>query len=1448
MTPTTPRKSRWRRRFVGSAVALLALSATYFILTSSWVVGKIVLSGLGSSLGGTATADSVSWGYDGTVTLTHPRVRAPGVPSEAGTVFQADRVHANFSFRALFAGKQPVTSVTLDSPILRISQSADDGSINLAALTPARGNATGRPATTAGEIPALTLRGGIIELGEHLTQPSAHPGQPVYTALRRLNVDGDVIQAPGADGESVISFRQTQGPGVPASGGGLSVEGRVSHEGVTLNVSGIKLSDLSADAVPSRIRENFRQLRLTGETSAASFAYYFSGGYEATLGLADVSVTLPIAAAPYEDDDGNMVPLPPGAEGKLLRMEHVHGVTTFSDKGATAKLEGRIADLPYTVDITVSGSDAESPFTCRLTTKAFELKEHPEIVLFAPGIVRKRLKQFSNPTGLVDADVTLTRASKSGEITVQGTLDLKNGTAAFERFPYQFQNVSAHAVFDESRLVLDPITGEAPGGVRLNATTVVGPLTDDAGVDVKVSVTNLPVDDRLREALKNRGKIVTELFNKEAYERLVAEGLVISPARAEELKRQLAALRAIPRPSDDEQKLAIQTGAALEAPVFEPGGIATVNVGVQRKVGPESIWNDQVSVHFEKVAVIPEAFPFPMVGADVTMAKNDFEVTVSGGLYHGLRGGEARIAAKADLEKFDDPQAPFVPDVEISGIGVPMDPLLLFAIPSAENLSPNGRPLRELISRMNISGKGNADAKVYLLPDGRPGYDIKINLAGALASPHAPNAQARLSLSEITGSVDIGQDALAIDLRLLAATAGADPAQSPSPAHVKSQVRYGKGAETGTKVDLDATSKGADAGLNVEDMVAMFSPEAAETIGTYRSNYQLGGKADIEFHLSNAADGHGTQFYADIAHLKSLAFDAAGARVSLDSERGLVRLTQANSASTMDFREFETAMSCNGSPAGRVAANGMISTSGGPAGDSSFFLSLTGSQLASPAIRGGLRNFGPVAISEWVTAANASGVFDLSLSLTPKADSPLTWSTSGAFTPHTFAATMNKVPVSTSISAGAIEFNDNAGSVRGLLVEAPAWKARLDGGWTRSRAGEVAAQTTVGIDAASLTPDLRELLPQAVRDLLASLAVNCGGPVKSDNASLSFVVDGSGNLQAFKTGGTVAVHGMNLDPGIAITQCIGAIDFSAQRASAAAPIEFQVLGQSEVLAAAGVSMGNARIRFDSGPDGEVLIPHISADCHGGRVTGSGTIRGGERSPREFEVQLKGSNIRFASVMSDWQKSRKQPVTPDPSPDPHAADESRGVLDFGLTLGGEVNKPDTRRGRGTASVAGGRVMSIPMVVPLVRVSNLELPLDEKMDFAQADFFFRGQRIEFERAWISSPGVEIYGFGAAMWPDMAIDLRVRTKARNRIPIISGVMESIRNELVTARVSGTLGDPVVTVESLGGTTRLVKGLFGDEPTDQERRLQQIADMAARDPRHSREAKSDPPATAPK
>ncbi len=141
----------------------------------------------------------------------------------------------------------------------------------------------------------------------------------------------------------------------------------------------------------------------------------------------------------------------------------------------------------------------------------------------------------------------------------------------------------------------------------------------------------------------------------------------------------------------------------------------------------------------------------------------------------------------------------------------------------------------------------------------------------------------------------------------------------------------------------------------------------------------------------------------------------------------------------------------------------------------------------------------------------------------------------------------------------------------------------------------------------------------------------------------------------------------------------------------------------------------------------------------------------------------------------------------------ASTENRGLLDANLSLTGRSATSTRARAcadpvqpapgsDGTRSCAAGLIHS--------SLSSLQAPVSEPIDFAAEAF------IE-DRSSASRPfgGVEVgldQGSGTMTLPDLGLDLTFTTVVLRDVSLLTEIFERVRNELVTARVGGTLYDP--------------------------------------------------------
>lgn len=1366
----------------------------WFLATDSFLTRWVVMSQLGARVGGQARATGVSLSRDGTLAMENVEIRAPGVPGEGGVIFRAQRIVVHLELRTLLSGSPRLDTITLDQPLARLSQSLDDGSVNVAALTPEK--SAGGPI----EIPRMIVRDGVIELGEHSKgSGGGAPSAPVFTSLRRIPVEGEVERSRDESGRMDIAFHELDQNGQPLAGpGGLQVEGSLSKDAVTIDLGVLDLADWPAAAMPRPLRKTYESLNLQGRVYDAQLTYEFSGNVEAKASLSGVAVTLPVEARSEKPGEAG----PP----RRLRMQDVRGTLAIRNSGLSADVDGLLEELPYHVELEYKGTSADAPFTGLMRCTDFTLGKNPEILRFAPDKVRERLAQFSDPTGVLDAEIHLDRGAPKGgtpsDIVVTGSLNFRKTTAAFTRFPYRFYNMSGVVRFSESEVVIEDIKGEAPGGVTMSARVVVAPPNDDAAVDVDVTVNNLPVDDALREAMKERVALIDAVFSRAQYRKLVDKGYIAGPGGE---------------------------GESRERPRFELGGRANVHTHVYSPPGKESPWHDKVEIDLLDAGLLTDKVPYPVLAKGLHIVKDDERITVSGGTLTGPKGGQIRLHADADINALLKPETPAVPDLELSATDLPLDAMLLDAIPHTAGLERVG--LVDRLRKLNLRGLINLAAKLHNKNDDVD-YRVQVDASQCLAAPLGPDGAPRVAWRDIDGSVDASPEQVTADL-----TGRVNPPDRGPPSgrtRVKATYRAGT-----LEAAIDATQ--LDLALPIEDIIDPLAPQAAAQVAGLRASRHPAGSLDGHLEVLSPPDAP-VRLVATITKTSDASAMMENGRVGISLNQGTIGVSMPQGPDAPAKLTFDAAAGTStfdAQPAGSFLVSGGLRVDGRPDEEGrSVSLKLTDARFDCGLLRMAAQDAGVHGATDFFDSARPRGVFDLDLSLSSTPDRS-GWNARGSLSPKSLTLAFDGVDVQWPQMSGRLEFDGESGRIDHIVAKAPSWEARLDGSFVREASGTTRLEAAGSVNADSLTPDLVAVLPKVLRTAASDLSVGITGQLSIPEIQVRLAMDPQGAISDLTVDGNSQVRGLTIEPGVNIDRAEGAIDFSAQR-SPGTPVSYELFGVLPAARVGGVDVTGARVRVAGTPDGRVIVPQFSADCHGGKITGDATVSASagetQNAPlapggvhgREYQVSVRASGVRFASLLQDWK------ALPAASREPSSAepDRSRGELDANVTLAGVIGDAASRRGRGSGAIAGGTVLTLPLIVPLVRVSNLELPVDEPLDFANAEFFIQGPYVNFEQLSVFSKSVQITGFGTLEWPGMQLDMRFRPKARNRIPLVTSLVESVRDELLAAQVQGTLAQPEVEMKTLSGTTRFVGRIFGESPTEQQQRLDRIEKEAENSP----------------
>jgi hypothetical protein len=269
--------------------------------------------------------------------------------------------------------------------------------------------------------------------------------------------------------------------------------------------------------------------------------------------------------------------------------------------------------------------------------------------------------------------------------------------------------------------------------------------------------------------------------------------------------------------------------------------------------------------------------------------------------------------------------------------------------------------------------------------------------------------------------------------------------------------------------------------------------------------------------------------------------------------------------------------------------------------------------------------------------------------------------------------------------SGQIEVDGGAGILRNLRAEAQDWSLTADGAWESSLDGVVSLRTQLVGNAASLTPDLRAMLPADLRETLESLALKVGGPLRMEDATLSLSRGTDPALDSTKFSGTFAFADAALEAGVSITDLNGSLEATYQKQPGDPAPQYTIDASGAQFRIGGIWLTDGHAQIRNGPRrGDVQVPQASGECYAGRFTARADViktTDEPEAPRRFTSVVQFAGVRLNPLLSDLTEAMKQGASHDPSDIPPAdeasrEDFSRGLMDAEFSMTGIVGHPAT----------------------------------------------------------------------------------------------------------------------------------------------------------------------------
>lgn len=1331
------------------------------------------------------------------------RLRVPGTAGPEGEFFSAPRVAVRVKLLSLLGGAPQVSNVVLSRPMLLISQ-GPDARLNIQDLAGSRGTGQVRE-----RIPSIEVRNGLIRLAEHDAT-----GLTDLASIRAVGQFTGQPQTPGLYTFSLIELAE-RASGTAQPSVRMQVEGQINVRSLEgwVNLRGVDLTQWGTRSAPSTWRELWIQLALRGSIEEATLAFSEEAGPTATFRLEGVDLNIPIPADEAEDVSDGEYALPRDEETRLLRLLGVTGSISFARSGIISNMSGSMGGLPCDVSFRTDGLTLVSGIDCKIRSTHFRVVEQPELLLFAPEYVRRLFYRFSGPTADVSGVIEIKRGppveGEAAPLRISGALTFENGSAQYAKFPYPITRMSGTVNFDPNEIDIVAINGRGPTGAGFLASGRIAPPNETAGVDLLITLVDAPIDAPFIEAIPEARKpLFTAIFNEAAYEELLRKGLVMPGDRhaamqderqRTELDRRLAERRGEPAEAIEAYRQQIaELDRSLAIPVFDLAGRANVSVGVHRPVGDDESFAIGITVDVAKAGIVPRAFPYPTIARNVRIEIEESHAAAEAPDLQGLTGAVGSLLVHV---AYDQRQGgSYEPRIEIDVERMPVDTYLIAAIgaretvadigpedPAAPDLAPS-----HVLERLGL--QGNLACRALIGPDATGEMVFRADavlmdlssrpLGGGLELTGINGElvidQHNVQIQSVSGKIGEGTFDLSLDVRYPDDRRGVAP-----------------------EVTGAGVVNGLDLSLDVESMIGALLPAQAAQTRALRDRFNFGGDIDLSILLTPAQYGTALPDYlVRIESARELTFDLLDGRAAIYGQAGTVSLR----ASTLSLRGFRGVMRFDEQAVGRVYVEGDWPL-GEPTARHVLDVRLDDLDLVSSLSRRVLDRVDP-RMSESKEAYRVEGICDVGARFVHEVRRPpmrSAWIEPKRFAFVVDGARVEFPEVTGRLTAGA----DGQGSIRGLRARAPHWSIGVDGSWFNDRE-RLALDIGLEMEGAGLPSELLAMIPSGVRSSLEAIELGLDGGFALRDARLTLERPSAdaGAHSLFR--GHVDIEGAKLRPVVQIDGLNGTATIEVEEVPGGEGARADVVVHADRLRVMGVSMSDATAHITTqNASDRFVIPLVRASTHGGTVVANAAIDSSKsasyRTP-EYEASIELAGLDFGRLIAELRSVEGEEVNlPRPM--------RRGELDGSISLAGEIGHAPSRRGRGLLRITGGDVLAVPGMMALMRLSNLQLPFDERLSFAYADFFLRGDRVTIRDVQAHSPSLVIAGEGTVGLPDLELGLRFRTHSNQRIPLLSDLLEGVRDELITAVVTGTLREPEFRFEQFTATRQMLGAIFPAE-----------------------------------
>ncbi len=815
---------------VGLTVLCILAAVGFWVATRSWFIIWVAKPELEKRLGGEVLIAEATYQGDGLITIKDFKLLARGLKGPAAEIANIPRAQVTVRLRSLIPFVLSFSEVDVEQLTVRVSEDARNiGWMNFWALNPRWDRTSQHPTAPP---PRIRLRDAAVEFGKHTDDQFELTEKRLFT--------GDMQPTPGAPELYNFDLREVDEHAAIVNGG-IRVKGDwdASLNQWTSRIEDLDLNERIFRICPQVVQAMWERMDLQGSVRSVQASWSPNQSFVIKLEINNVDLTLPVTTgvdwARYRGGKVEATSPNPRMEfsgGEItvtansLMLENLSGVLSSSDN------QVEVVSVPYRLDLfsmkdlpkldwtTPGGTERWidyllkiAPFEFKFRVDDLTMKRNDQgdaAAIDLPLVVGHVLEKFqvSDCVLSTSVDVSRTAVAKEGEriteskTTVSGQAYIHHATGRYQKFPYQLDEVDGYLRFDQDRISVEYLTGNGSGSGKIRITGEIAPPNNDAMISLHVVGTDVPVDDRLRQALHGAELRTFDMFfNKDILASMSAGGFVpdeaaIASLTAEKdgLLTQLDQAKKNTTPDqgatqsviDEIQGKITRLQRSIDAKPFQLGGTVSLNLKVEREYGDIRHTHTGGTIGVQSIGIMYEQFPFPIrfTGGTLEWGREKIVVGGDGLMFVAPGGGAGVVTGELILPASRDLDA-VRPDLSIHVTDDQVHNSLYASIPPTheEKAEPGadyskwpGGVLSKsaaLVKSVGLSGAADYVGTINTDSPGRIKYDFNVSLKQCRAQPNADFIRSfggksdawstGVVMNGLTGDVRVDQDSIRIE-------------------------------------------------------------------------------------------------------------------------------------------------------------------------------------------------------------------------------------------------------------------------------------------------------------------------------------------------------------------------------------------------------------------------------------------------------------------------------------------------------------------------------------------------------------------------------------------------------------------------------------------------------------------------------------------------------------